>query len=61
MHAYFLQLSKIVVPFAVADRNISAPGGAQHRFGADAANNIANNKKPGVERRASPSITWATR
>jgi len=38
MHAYFLQLSKIVVPFAVADRNISAPGGAQHRFGADVAN-----------------------
>jgi hypothetical protein len=56
MHAYFLQLSKIVVPFAVADRNISAPGGAQHRFGAD----VANNKKPGVERRASPSTAWVT-
>jgi hypothetical protein len=49
----------------VADRSISAPGGAQHRFGADVANNVvaniaATNKKPGVERRASPSIAWAT-
>ena len=38
---------------AVSDRNISAPGGAQYRFGADTAN---NNKKPGVERRACPSF-----
>jgi hypothetical protein len=36
-----------------SDRNISAPGGAQHRFGADTAN---SNKKPGVERRACPSF-----
>lgn len=34
---------------------ISAPGGAQHRFGADTA---STNKKPGVERRACPSTLW---
>jgi len=34
---------------------ISAPGGAQHRFGADPA---CTNKKPGVERRACPSFVW---
>jgi len=36
----------------ISDRNVSAPGGALNRFGA----NSASNKKPGVERRASPSI-----
>jgi hypothetical protein len=37
---------------AVLDRNVSAPGGARNRFGAEAA----ENKKPGVERRADPSL-----
>jgi hypothetical protein len=54
-NAYFLQLSKIIVPFTTADRNVSAPGGAQCRFGADTAKNKPENKKPGVKRRASPS------
>jgi len=35
----------------VSDRNVSAPGGVRNRFGAE----VAGNKKPGVERRASPS------
>jgi len=51
-NAYFLQLSKIAFRSTISDRNVSAPGGAQHLFGADAA----SNKKPGVERRACPSI-----
>jgi hypothetical protein len=39
----------------VSDRNVSAPGGVRIRFGAEPA----ENKKPGVERRASPSIPQA--
>jgi hypothetical protein len=42
-------------------RNVSAPGGAQHRFGADAATPACPrqaNKKPGVERRACPSFRF---
>jgi hypothetical protein len=54
-HASFLRLSKTVVPFATTDRNVSAPGGARFRLGAEGA----RNKKPGVERRASPSFSWA--
>jgi hypothetical protein len=34
---------------------ISAPGGARIRLGAESA----ENKKPGYERRAHPSISWA--
>jgi len=37
------------------DGSVSAPGGAQCRFGVDPAK-PANNKKPGVERRANPSL-----
>ncbi|HXN71406.1 MAG TPA: hypothetical protein VN861_02510 [Candidatus Acidoferrales bacterium] len=39
---------------------ISAPGGAHGRFGAyPAIQNLTDNKKPGVERRANPSIPQA--
>jgi hypothetical protein len=40
----------------VSDRNVSAPGGALNQFGADTAILNLNNKKPGNERRAIPSI-----
>jgi hypothetical protein len=40
----------------ISDRNVSAPGGALNRFGADAAILNPNNKKPGNERRAIPSL-----
>jgi hypothetical protein len=49
-NAYFLQLSKNFSRFPAL--GISAPGGAQCRFGAATA---CTNKKPGVERRACPS------
>ena len=49
--AFFLQLSKSCVGISVADFNVSAPGRARIRFGTEAA----SNKKPGVERRVSPS------
>jgi hypothetical protein len=56
-NAYFLRLSKIAVPITDSDWNVSAPGGAQGRSGADAAKkSFKGNKKPGDERRADPSI-----
>jgi hypothetical protein len=42
---------------STSDRNVSAPGGARLQFGAEAA----GNKKPGVERRATPSFAEAAR
>jgi hypothetical protein len=57
-HASFLRLSKTTVPLTDADRNVSAPGGAQPRLGAAAAKETRN-KKPGVERRANPSDSCA--
>jgi hypothetical protein len=59
-NAYFLPLSKINAPSSVAGWNVSAPGGAPFRFGAEAAKgNPLSNKKPGVERRAIPSFPQA--
>jgi len=55
--AYFLQLSKIAFRSTVSDRNVSAPGGARNRFGAETAKKPKQNKKPGDERRANPSIS----
>lgn len=58
--AYFLQLSKNSFRSSTADRNVSASRGAQRRLGADTAlENHLNNKKPGFERRASPSFPQA--
>src|SRR5271154_3519151 len=42
---------------STSDRNVSAPGGAQNRFGAESAKKRPENKKPGDERRANPSIS----
>src|SRR5271170_7337020 len=42
---------------SVSDRNVSAPGGAQTRIGAESAKKRTENKKPGDERRANPSIS----
>ena len=58
--AYFLQLSKIIVPLNSSDRNVSAPGGAQCRSGVGPAKKTRKqNKKPGDERRANPSLPLA--
>lgn len=54
--ASFLQLSKSYVPKLQFASKLSAPGGA-----ATAKNCMAENKKPGVKRRAIPSITLVGR
>jgi len=54
-----LSVVKELVPFTASDRNVSAPGGAPQRFGAAATIQKALQiKKPGVERRACPSIRF---